>query len=192
MKKTKAKIPAVFLWSALIFAFTWALFANTLVNRFAFDDKSLVVENAFLKTHTPVSTIFSTNYRAGAGFTGDGLYRPLVMLSYQLNAGKEISPFPFHLFNVTLNAVNAALLFLLLYLLFRNLPLAIIAGLIFGVHPLHTEAVANIAGRPEILCTFFLLLSWLILERYRTRLWSIPVGAVFLFGALLSKETAVL
>ncbi len=192
MKKTRRKISVTAVWFALIFALTWALFANTLTNRFAFDDKSLIVENTFLQRHTPISTIFGSNYRAGSGFTGDGLYRPLVMLTYQLNAGKEIKPFPFHLFNVTLNALNAALLFLLLYLMFRNLAVAVMAGLLFGFHPLHTEAVANIAGRPEIMCTFFLVLSWLALERFRARWWAVPLGAALLFGALLSKETAVL
>lgn len=186
------KIPEYLLWFALIFTLTWALYANTLINRFAFDDKSLVVENTFLKQPTPITTIFTTNYRAGSGFIGDGLYRPLVMLTYQFNAGHEIKPYPFHFFNVTVNALNAALLFLLLYLMFRNLPLAVIAGLLFGFHPLHTEAVANIAGRPELLCTFFLLLSWLALERFHIRWWSVPIGAALLFFALLSKETAVL
>ena len=192
MKNLFRSISGPALWFALIFILTWALFANTLFNRFAFDDKSLVVENTFLKQHVPITTIFCSNYRAGSGFIGDGLYRPLVMLTYQFNAGAEITPFPFHLFNVTLNALNAALLFLLLYLMFRNLPLAVITGFLFGFHPLHTEAVANVAGRPEIMCTFFLLLSWLAFERYRFRWWSVPIGATLLFGALLSKETAVL
>jgi protein O-mannosyl-transferase len=181
------------LWFAAVFCSAWLISANSLNNKFAFDDKSLVVENKILPHDISLAEIFSTNYRAGAGFTGDGLYRPLVVLSYALNAqGKKPEPFPFHFFNVTLNALNAVLFGLLVLLIFKNVPAAIASGFVFAFHPLHTEAVANIAGRPELLFVFFIFIAWIIMEKYRTRIFSIAVGSILLFAALLSKETAVM
>lgn len=191
-KKKIQKRTVVAIWSGLIFVIIWGLYANTLMHSFAFDDKSLVIENSYLKKNVSLKTLFFSTYRAGSGFTGDGLYRPLVMLSYKINATDEMSPFPFHLFNVTFNALNASLLFLLIFILFGNIPLAIFTALIFGFHPVHTEAVANIAGRPEILYVFFLFISWIVLERYGSRFWSLTFASALLFAALFSKETAVI
>ncbi len=180
-------------WFAAVFCLTWLLFANSLNNKFAFDDKSLVVNNKMLLHDISLSEIFSTNYRAGADFTGDGLYRPMVILSFALNShGKTPNPLPFHLFNVTLNALNAILFVILVLILFKNLPVAILSGFIFAFHPIHTESVANIAGRAELLYVFFLFLAWIILEKYRTKYFSIAVGSILLFASLLSKETAMM
>lgn len=175
----------------VLFTVTWALYANSLSNRFTYDDADVVVKNRFLHTETPVRTLFSTNYHAGSGITGDGLYRPLVVLSYMLNTRTPENPFPFHLFNVTLNALNSVLFFLLLFTVSRDIPLAACAALIFGLHPIHTEAVANIAGRPDLMYVFFLLAAWCVFEQYREKAWSSAAAALLFFAALLSKETAV-
>jgi protein O-mannosyl-transferase len=192
MKKTHSSLRSLLLLCGAVFAAVWLLYVGDLSNGFAFDDKSLIVDNTFLSHRTSLSTIFSTNYRAGSGFTGDGLYRPVVMLSYLLNSGPSRSPLPFHLFNNTLHALNAALLVLLAAKLFGSLPLAVLAGLIFGFHPVHTEAVANITGRPEIMWVMFLLAGWLVYLYRPRRIWAIGAASVLFFGALLSKETAVL
>ncbi len=192
MKKKTSSLRTVTMLGMVLFAATWLLYANSLSNQFAFDDKSLVTDNRFLLQGTTLRQIFSTNYRAGSGFTGDGLYRPLIMLTYVWNSGESLNPLPFHFFNVTLNALNSTLLFLFLLAVTGSLSLAFFAGLIFGFHPVHTEAVANIAGRPEIMYAFFLLLAWIITERFRERLWGPALTSVLFFAALLSKETAVM
>ncbi|MDP2984396.1 MAG: tetratricopeptide repeat protein [Candidatus Latescibacter sp.] len=193
MKKISTYSVKTILWFAAIFCSAWLLSANSLHNKFAFDDKSLIVENKILSHSLSLKEIFSSNYRAGAGFTGDGLYRPLVILSYAVNAhGAKPDPFSFHILNVTMNALNAVLFGVLVLLIIKNVPAAVASGFIFAFHPLHTEAVANIAGRPELLFVFFLFLAWIILEKYRARFFSIAAASIFLFAALLSKETAVM
>jgi len=67
-----------------------------------------------------------------------------------------------------------------------------LVGLLFAIHPLHTEAVAWIAGRKDLLSTFFALLSLIAWVRYRGRskqayAWSI----VMLLLSLLAKMMAV-
>jgi len=185
MKKTRE----IVLLSVLLFFLTFLLYANTLHNRFAFDDKSLIVDNRLLHEGTSLKEIFTTNYRYGVGFVEEGLYRPLVILTYVLN-NDDFDPLLFHAFNVTVDSFNSVLLFLLIYFLFRKSALAFFSSLLFAFHPVHTEAVANIAGRPELLCAMFLLLSWLLLERPGKTLGT-AAGAVSYSAALLSKETAV-
>ena len=191
-KKNKKRI---LLLSCALFAVTWLMYANTLSNRFAFDDKSLIVENKLVNVSYTLNEIFTTNYRYGAGFIGDGLYRPLVILSFVLNkidSGKSLNPFPFHLVNITLNALNSILLFLLILSFTTNVTASLLCALIFSLHPIHTEAVANIAGRPELLCAFFMLLSWLCYGFSERKSVMIVPAVLFLLGALLSKETAVM
>ncbi len=192
MKMKRRLFASPLTWCGIVFALVFLVHSGTLFNRFAFDDKSLIVENGFLKNKTPLSTIFTTNYRAGSGFTGDGLYRPLVMLSYMINARQPLSPFPFHLFNVTVNALNAVLFLILVLCLFNNLPLAVLTSIIFGLHPIHTEAVANIAGRPELMYSAFILGAWIIRERWVYSAKAFPAVIILFLCGMLSKETAVM
>ena len=167
------------------------LFVNSARNQFAIDDKGIILENRFFVEGTSIGEIFTTNYRAGAN-TPDGLYRPVAMLTFQLNyLTTGLDPMPFHVLNIILNAVNALLLFLILKRLTGRLRLSFLAALLFACHPIHAESVASITGRPELLFTFFIFLSWLFLE-YELRPWiRYPFACLALFFGLLSKETAV-
>jgi len=64
---------------------------------------------------------------------------------------------------------------------------AILASLLFAVHPVHVEAVANVAGRAELLAAGFALAAWLAHRRSQR----ILAPALYLL-AVLSKEGAVL
>jgi tetratricopeptide (TPR) repeat protein len=65
-------------------------------------------------------------------------------------------------------------------------PLALASALLFAVHPIHTEAVASISGRAELLAAGFLIAGWLLHLKDR------EVPALICFAlALLSKESAI-
>eukprot|EP00854_Cymbomonas_tetramitiformis_P002455 gene2455-3189_t len=69
-----------------------------------------------------------------------------------------------------------------------------LAGLLFAVHPVHTEAVANVVGRAELLSAVYFMLSLLCFLRLgRKRTNPIGLGAVIILAGLgmLSKEQAV-
>ena len=179
------------IYSSILFIVTFLLNVNTLSNKFVFDDEGLIQKNRFIIEGTTIKEIFSTNYRYGANNPDDGLYRPLVMLSFVLNA-KKLNPQPFHFFNIVLNALNSSLLFLLIFFLTGNYVIGFFTALFFSFHPIHTEAVANISGRPELMCALFLFLSWISLEKPGKCFLSNIIGSILLFLALLSKETAVM
>ena len=181
------------IFSLILLTATFLLNINTLSNKFAFDDKGLIQDNKLIIEGTNVKEIFTTNYRSGANNPEDGLYRPLVMLTFVLNTNnKTFNPQPLHFFNELLNAINSSLFFLLIYFFFGNYIIAYFSAMIFSFHPIHTEVVANISGRPELMCAFFIFLSWILLEKINKPIISYLTGSFILFLALISKETAVM
>lgn len=173
------------------------LYANTLHHDYALDDETAIVKNKF--THEGLSAlpkIFSTPYRAGFDDRREGLYRPLSIAMFaaewQISPG---NPYLNHWVNVLLYALTAVLLFITLALLFegQNIALPFVATLIFTAHPIHTEVVANIKSRDEILCFLFSLVSlWAALNyaKQQRNIYLI-VSGISLLLALLSKETAI-
>jgi protein O-mannosyl-transferase len=139
-------------------------------------------------------------------------FRPLPLLTFmvELRLG-GLNPALFHLTNLLLHAANATLVALLAAILLGGrreasgdggqdgiLPYgtavlystAVVAGLLYGLHPALIEGVAFISSRFDLLLTFFLLLA--LLAEVKAVGWRRPllVGAAFLLAAL-SKEMAV-
>jgi protein O-mannosyl-transferase len=176
---------------AFLIMTTLILYANTLGNQFALDDTGVILKNRFYIEHTTLAEVLTTNYRFGANEPRDGLYRPIAMLSFLANhAITGFHPLSYHAVNILIHTSTVLMIFLLFTLLTGKQTISFIGALLFAAHPIHTEAVANIAGRPELLMTFFALLSWLILEQKIPRLYKYPTAALCLMLALLSKETA--
>jgi hypothetical protein len=127
----------------------------------------------------------------------DHLYRPLVSLSYALQwhlTGDN--PLPFHAVNWLLNAAVAAMVAEMARRLAGPASSdgpAYLAGVLFGVHPIHVEAVAGIVGRAEMMCALGILGTIILLLRPRP----ITVGralavVVCLAFAIFSKEQGML
>jgi len=171
-------------------------YANTLGHGFVYDDINGIIQN-------PVVTGFS-----GLSDLPNVLaqpWRPLVVLSYAITHclfGFDAEVF--HLSNVLIHAANALLVCAIageaavLRIAEDNAEkFALAAGLIFALHPLHTEAVAYTWGRSSSLCgTFYFgsLLAVMIACRKKATLerllWS--SGALIAgFLAWKTKEEAV-
>jgi tetratricopeptide (TPR) repeat protein len=187
-------------WIALgLFVLAGLLYANTLGHGYVMDDVLAISENDQVqKGISGIWDIFSTNYRAGTARAGISalLYRPLSLAMFAIEWSlAPNSPFVGHLMNVLLYAATAALLFYTLLLLLRGYHWLWPAGaaLLFTIHPLHTEVVANIKSRDEILCLFFCLAAlyaWLRVPHRAGWAW-IALSLFLYFLALLSKESAV-
>jgi protein O-mannosyl-transferase len=80
------------------------------------------------------------------------------------------------------------------YLLKNQQDIAFLAGLIFIIHPVHSEVVANIKGRDEIFSILFITLTFIYLFRYlkEKNYKTLALGSLFFFLALMSKEYAVI
>ena len=140
-----------------------AVFANSLFNGFAYDDDFIIKNRELIHGLEGVRTILVSPYWP-EGFSG-GLYRPLTLLTYALDWGIwNGAPFGFHLVNVLLHAAVSALVVLFLLRLFPWWA-ALAGGLVFAVHSVHTEAVANVVGRAELFAALFALAACLIYMR---------------------------
>lgn len=122
-------------------------------------------------------------------------YHPLTMLSLALDrAVQGPSPRGFHLTNLLFHLLNTALVFRLAYLLGgRRTAIAAVAGLVFGLHPMHVESVAWISGRKDVLYVFFFLaglLAWLRHRKSGGLAWYAAALALFL-ASVLCKAMAV-
>lgn len=153
---------------------------------FVFDDRYLVVLNAFLREAWSPIDAFAHHFWYGTP-SGTAYYRPLVVASLALN-GKLLGwgPVGFHLFNLLLHAANSALVLALLLRLAVPMRAATFGALLFAVHPVTAWPVASIVARVDLLPAFFLLLAWLALAA-----GSAPAVGLAFLGALLCKESAI-
>jgi tetratricopeptide (TPR) repeat protein len=179
----------------------FALYGPTLSHPFIYDDRTLIAQNPFLKDLTAIPSLFITDLWSGLAAprsvegtaadeeqTAHRRYRPLLMASYALNhAAGGTDPFGYHLVNVLLHAAATALLYLVALELGWSHLGAFVAGLVFALHPLHSEAVAWVVGRPEMMMAVGML-GALWCHARGLRAWAM---AAFLFG-LFSKEQAVM
>jgi hypothetical protein len=171
-------------------------YANGLPGEFVFDDKLIQRDPRIIGTES-FWRIFVTDYWYVYPGGSLDLYRPLTTASYALNVMLTgLSSPAFHGINLLLHAAVCILVVLLVDALLRDRLLAVISGLLFATHPVHTEAVTGIVGRAEILAALFLLIGlYLHARRYELRgrgpaTW-LPVAGIAYLCALLSKETAI-
>lgn len=222
-----------FLPAGLLLAVSLLAFGGSIFHGFAaVDDEFVVVYNLAIRglSFENIKTVFSSY--------DPEIYIPLTFLSFQLNYLLDgLNPATFHAGNLLLHAVNSYLVYRLLLLL--SSPLrphlfhptrpprgeasshprgetssihvgALFGALVFAVHPLFTQSVVWITGRKDVLCTLFVLLSFIFYLRYKPSLpeaKSLPahspqprglaschpyVWSLFFFlFALLSKPTAM-
>jgi hypothetical protein len=182
--------------SVAFFLIAALLYDNTESHRFVFDDRTVVADNHYVrKGFDGFREILTTPRLHGYDGRSDENYRPIPLLTHALEVQVfGLTPAPGHIGNILLFALTASVLFLLLAELFgeRRQVLVVATCLLFISHPIHTEVVANIKSRDELLFLFFCLLSAYLFLQHRER------RAVLLFFsyacytlALFSKETAI-
>jgi protein O-mannosyl-transferase len=171
------------LHTLLLLAAVMLVYSNSLLNQFTLDDGLYIMRNPQV-TAVSLRQLFTPNKISN-------VFRPLTFATLALNWKMNgIDPFGFHVLNLLLQAAVTWLLYLLLQIILRASPqgktTALAAAWLFAVHPIHTEAVASIVGRAELLAAGFLLAAWILHLQDR----EIAALICFVF-ALLSKESAV-
>ena len=182
MNKKQKKITFLIFCFVLVFL----IYGHTLSGDFVFDDRSIVSYYPLLEDINNLPQVASMGYWTEES----GLYRPVVLISYSLNSAFfGPSPFSFHLINLILYVLTGYLLYLFIRKVFpEKEKFAYLLSIIFLVLPIHTEVVANIVGRAEILALFFSLLTFLELVKKKSNFWK--AGLWFLL-AIGSKEVAI-
>ncbi|MEX2282875.1 MAG: hypothetical protein WEE89_10380 [Gemmatimonadota bacterium] len=171
------------------------VYANSLWNGFAYDDDLIIKGNRRVHQLSNLGLIWATPYWPSFG-SQLGLYRPLAIFAYALEwAAGGGAPWVFHVVNVVLHALVTGLVFILMSALFTT-GAAAVGALIFAVHPVHTEVVANSVGQAELIAAALMLAACVTYVRRPTAggalSWPRMLIIVGLyFGALLAKEAAI-
>ncbi|NVN95773.1 MAG: tetratricopeptide repeat protein [Bacteroidetes bacterium] len=184
----------VYTTALICFLFAFMLYSNTLKHDYVLDDYGAVADNWVVKKGVQgIPIILTTTYRYGINLLSDNLYRPLSQIMFAIEwQVSPNNPSLSHIINVLFYALSCFLLFIVLRKYMSKvhpvIPLAI--TLLFAAHPIHTEVVANIKSRDEIMSFFFLLLTMLLLHIWFTKKkwWSLIASMLMLFLAFLSKE----
>jgi len=183
-------------WPPLVLALVgFLLYVNTIGNEYALDDIAAIGQNLFVKKGLAgIPDLLRTEFWHFSNISL-GYYRPLSLITFALEQEFfKDSPHISHLINAGLYGLTGLAIGVLLqkWLPGQSIP-AFLIGLVFMAHPLHTEIVANIKGRDEILSFLFislmLLCYWWYLE---TKDWGWTAFAcVSLYLAFLSKESSI-
>ena len=169
------------------------LSSNSVLNDFAFDDLSVIVENTAIQDLGTLPEALISPYWPNEYGRLLGLWRPVATALYGMQwALWGENPAMFHLVNVLLHGVVTALVVLVLAEI-APLALAFVAGLLFAVHPVHVEAVANVVGLAEVFSSALYLGACLVFLRAGERIALLPGAAITILFVLafLAKESAV-
>jgi tetratricopeptide (TPR) repeat protein len=195
----------------IIIIFTFLLYGNTIFNDYALDDSYVITQNDFTKKgFNGIIDILSKDFFSGRyekygkneNIVTGGRYRPLSVITFAIEYQlfKE-NPHISHFINIILYAFTSIILFLVLQRLLTQydkeqkwyLSVSFIATLLFIAHPLHTEVVANIKGRDEIMSLLGSLLTLLMVLKYHDsgRLKYLFYSFIYFFLGLMSKENTI-
>lgn len=190
----------------IVFFLAFLVHANTLGHQYALDDSIVITDNQFTSQGIDgIGDIFSKDTFYGFfkkdgkdNLVQGGRYRPLSLamfaLEYELFGE---NPFVGHLLNIVMFGLLCGLIMVFLKQLLKGQKhaelIAFFTAMLFAVHPVHTEVVANIKGRDEILALFFALLSISHVLKYVDHKKGISLiwSGVCLFLASLAKENAI-
>ncbi len=179
-------------WALAVFGFL--LYANTLGHGYAFDDSIVITENSFTQQgfggiyDLMTKDFFIGIYgEQGMELTG-GRYRPLSLVMFAVEYQFfGLNPFVGHFINVLLYALTAFLLFKVLRNWLSKIEggaiIALITSLLFIAHPIHTEVVANIKSRDEILSFLLVLVTLQALHKLVTNKENSTPWLILRFGA---------
>jgi len=195
----------------LIVSLSFLAYANTLFNDFTGDAYGLFVENHFYENAGNVVKVFTdqlvmapADLTSGfvsqpADYSGLVSYRPVTALSFFFDCWLwKNNPFGYHLTNLILHIVTAILVYALTLTLNKTTNIALLAGILFGIHPIQAEVVNHVGYRSDNLAVLFYLLTILAYRQFRLcrnhtprkTVWLLA-SILFFFLALFSKESAL-
>ncbi len=183
----------------LLAVLVFSIYYDSFNNSFIWDDHAFIEENPSIRKldMRHIASFFSDKNATSSNerLSGD-VWRPLTILSFAVDYKFwKLNPRYYHIENTIFHILNAILVYILMVLICENITAAFIAALVFGIHPVQTEAVTWISGRANVLFLFFGLSSFLchIKNRInRTGVFWYSLSVIFFTLGLLSKEMAII
>jgi tetratricopeptide (TPR) repeat protein len=167
--------------------------AVTVGNDFVLDDSRAVLGNRCVVATPGPRCAFASDFWGRPAAEVGRSYRPLTVLSFaldwRLGGGR---PWLFHLANVLLHAATALLLFLLLLRLVADTVPAAAGAALFAALAIHSDAVAAVVGRADVLAALLVIASLLAASAPDVRPPRVVAAGAAYAGALLAHELAIL
>jgi hypothetical protein len=200
-----------FTWavSAALIVLGFLAYANTFSGDWVWDDVSSVLLHENVQNPAKLGQLFREDQHAFGRGQGN-FYRPLVSVSFmvdyllsysptldgsELKGYPDVKPLLFHLTNTLWHCAAAVLLFILLGRLGAPRVVQGIVPALFVLHPMHTEAVAYISGRADMMSATFILAALLCATTEANgakRLVGIAFSGLFFILGLCSKESTMI
>jgi protein O-mannosyl-transferase len=185
-------------WIALLLVagITFVVYYATLSFEFVWDDFPQIVDNPLLRSWQSVPRVFFSDLWFHVS-RSQVYYRPLFVLWSILNFKIfGLNPWGWHLTTLLLHVAATCAVYFLACRLKLDHWTAVLAALLFGLHPIHIECAAWISAGSESMVTLFYVLAFTGFLKSRDaetrnkRLWQI-VSCLLLICALLTKEMAI-
>lgn len=177
---------------AFVALVTWLFLQVCLENQFTnWDDPGYVKDNPFIKDVSAdgIKEIFSNAVM--------GNYHPLTVLTYAIEYSTvRLQPWLYHFDSLLFHLLTTLLVYWFVLLLLKRRVAAVVAALLFGLHPMHVESIAWIAGRKDVVYGAFYMAACIAYIRFvragsrKGLKWYIIVALLFLCS-LLAKPVAV-
>jgi hypothetical protein len=158
------------------------VYLGALWNDFVMDDRYIIVFNPVVRSLDGLWRAFVTPYWPPE--MGGKMYRPLTIATYVLD-WRLGGPLWFHAVNLAWHAA-ASVAVTALARRWAGAATALAAGIVFAVHPVHVEVIANVVGRAELMAAVGVCLAVYAALVRGSVAWSV----LALVGGLLSKENA--
>ena len=176
------------------FIFTIALlaYANTINHSYTWDDALVITNNKYTKKgFSGLNDIWSKK----VFLHNRSVYRPVPQSFYAITYQVfGYNPKPAHVLNIVFYAILSVVTFWFLTIFFtkQNRWLLYFISLLFVLHPLHTEVVANVKSLDEILAYLFSILSLIFwIKSFNNFFRNIVFVIVFMCLAMLSKISSI-
>ena len=195
--KKQEKFPISHKVGIILGLIAFLLYSNTINFDYVLDDSAAIVENQFVKKGIAgIPDLLRSDFWHFSNLQL-GYYRPLSLITFAIEQQFfKGDPHISHFVNAAIYAFTAYVLFILLSSIFktRNFLFPLLISLFFIAHPVHTEVVANIKSRDELLSFLnVLLMLWFSLKFVDSKKTiHLFASLLFFYLALLSKETALM
>ena len=134
------------LYCLILAGICFFVYANTLKNSFVFDDIAAILESPSILHPLRFWT------------------EPSQLLNSLCYFTVEFNPFLYHLLSIILHSLNSILVFFFLRIFF-SVEASFLAACLFAAHPVHTEAVSWVSGKPYLILALFILVVLLIYNK---------------------------
>jgi tetratricopeptide (TPR) repeat protein len=183
----------------LLFAITLLAYSNSFHDGYTLDCNQLLRLDTRIQQATSQNVGLILNHSYWWPYGESGLYRPLATLSYLFNyavLGNGDHSTGFHWINYLLHLTNVLLLYALSLRLLGSKGRALAVAALWSVHPVLTESITYMVGRPDLLAGFGVLAGFLLYlistEATGVRRWAALCAAAAATAiGVFSKESGV-